>query len=210
MVLLFGIRGFLALYSLSIFTVGISYFSLETYGSMMISVSIFALCARMISFGFDYKIRDLVEDHGVTLVDILIVKLILATAVTLFILVYHLVFGPIEHIGLMIVALFFYSFDTMPYFQAKDRYEKTAFLVVGSLVIGSFLLWNQLNTDSLTKVQFLAACILVPSFGWVIVSLREIIEERLKHDISKCQVVIRETFEMFTVAQLIPRDCNEC
>ncbi|MDC1514005.1 hypothetical protein N8456_07930 [Porticoccaceae bacterium] len=192
----------MALYSLSVFTVGISYFSLEAYGSMMISVFVFALCARIISFGFDYKIRDLIEDHGVTLVDVLIVKLILAATVTLCIFVYHLVFGPIEYIGLMVVAFFVYSFDTMPYFQAKDRYEKPAFFVLGSLVIGSVFLWNELNAGSLTRVKFLAACILVPSFGWVLVSLREIFEEGLKPDISKCQVIMREAFAMFTVVQL--------
>lgn len=200
--LLFGIRGFLALYSLSVFSVGISHFSLEVYGSMMISVSLFALCARVISFGFDYKIRDLIEDHGVALADVLIIKLILAAAATLFVLVCHLVFVPIEHIGLIVLAFFVYSFDTMPYFQAKDRYEKPAFFVLGSLVIGSVFLWNELNAGGLTRVQFLAACILVPSFGWVLVSLREIFEERLKPDISKCQIIIKEGFEMFTVAQL--------
>ena len=79
--LLFGIKGFLALYSLVIFTVGISYFPLEAYGSLMVSVSIFALCGRLISFGFDFKIRDLIEDYDVKLVDVLIVKVILAAAV---------------------------------------------------------------------------------------------------------------------------------
>ncbi len=202
MLLLLGIKGFLALYSLAIFTIGISYFPLEAYGSIMVSVAIFALCSRAISFGFDYKIRDLIEDHDVKLVDVLIVKLILALVVTLCILIFHFIFGPLEYIELMVVAFFAYSFDTMPYFQAKERYHKPAFLVVGSLIIGSFFLLFESNADSLTRVQFLAACILVPSSGWVLVSLRELFEEQLKPDISKCQIIIKEGFEMFTVAQL--------
>lgn len=202
MLLLFGIKGFLALYSLVIFTVGISYFPLEAYGSLMVSVSIFALCGRLISFGFDFKIRDLIEDYDVKLVDVLIVKVILAAAVTLCILIFHFIFSPIEYIELMVVAFFAYSFDTMPYFQAKERYQKVAFLVLGSLIIGSFFILFKSNTDSLTRVQFLAACILVPSFGWVLASSRELFEERLKPDISKCKIIIKEAFEMFTVVQL--------
>ncbi len=200
--LLFGIRGFLALYSLIVFTIGISNFSLEVYGSIVVVVSIFALCTRIISFGFDYKIRDLIKDHNISFAEFLSAKFLLASAASICILIIYFIFGYPEYLELIILSFFVYSFDTMPYFQAKDRYQKPVFLVVIFLVIGLIYLWIEIQANSLTKIKFLAACILVPSSGWMLVSIRELFEEWLKPNISKCRIIIKEGFEMFTVAQL--------
>lgn len=198
----FSIRGFLALYSLLIFTAGISFFSIEDYGSIMISVAIFGLCARIISWGFDYKIRDLIDDHNIALSDVIFTKLILALIASIGILIIHLFFGAIQYIEIMILAFFIYSFDTMAYFQAKNMNHKPVFLVILLMIIGAFLLLIKINSGSLKSKEFLSACIIFPSAGWVIVSIKEVIKESVLPNFSKCISIIIEGFQMFTVAQL--------
>tara|TARA_Y100000385_G_C13097168_1_gene642079 strand:+ start:1834 stop:2994 length:1161 start_codon:yes stop_codon:yes gene_type:complete len=198
----FSIRGSLALYSLLIFSAGISFFSIEAYGSIMISVSIFGLCARIISWGFDYKIRDLIDDHNIALSEVLLTKLILALIVTISILIMHFLLGTIKYVEVMILAFFIYSFDTMPYFQAKNMNHKPVFMVILLMVFGAFLLLLKINMDNLTSIEFLSACIIVPSAGWVVVSIKEVIKESIFPNFSKCLLIIIEGFQMFTVAQL--------
>lgn len=168
----------------------------------MISVSIFALCARIISWGFDYKIRDLIDDHNITLSEVLLTKLILALIVTISILIIHFLIGTIKYVEVMILAFLIYSFDTMPYFQAKNMNHKPVFMVILLIVFGAFLLLFKINADNLTGIEFLSFCIIVPSSGWVFVSIIEAIKESRLPNFSKCLSIITEGFQMFTVAQL--------
>lgn len=200
--LIYGLKSFAALFTLLVFSAGISQFSLSAYGGMMITVSIFGLVARIVAFGFDYKIRDLVQDYDVSLADVMLLKQTLALFVVFCLVLFHHIFRGLEDLGLICAAIYVYSFDTMPYFQAKDRHERPMLFVLSSFVLGAAFLGICLLAGSLTRDEFLILSMICPSAGWVLATISELIRERIRPSIQNSKKMLQQTFQMFTVSQL--------
>jgi len=167
----FGLKGFSALYSVVVFVYGISLLSIEKYGEVMVNVASFALFARVVAWGFDYRVKDFISQYSIKLVDVVVSKLILACIASIGLVSLLMINEMEEYVIVSILGIVFYAFESMAYHQAKEIQGKALVPVLLGMLFALLSLILLAAMDEVTVVLYFGICVLGPLLGWVYISI---------------------------------------
>jgi len=198
----FGLKGFSALYSVVVFVYGISLLSIEKYGEVMVNVASFALFARVVAWGFDYRVKDFISQYSIKLVDVVVSKLILACIASIGLVSLLMINEMEEYVIVSILGIVFYAFESMAYHQAKEIQGKALVPVLLGMLFALLSLILLAAMDEVTVVLYFGICVLGPLLGWVYISISGVLKERFFPSYISFVVIIKSGFQMFTVIQI--------
>ncbi len=198
----FGLKGFSALYSVIVFVYGISLLSIEEYGEVMVNVASFALFARIVSWGFDYRVKDFISQYSVKLVDVVVSKLVLACIANAGLVLLLLLNGMEQYVIVSILGIVCYSFESMAYHQAKEMQGSAVIPVLLGMSLALLSLVLIATLHEVTVQLYFSICVLGPLLGWVYISVSGIKKERCYPRFRSFSVIIKSGFQMFSVIQI--------
>jgi len=185
-----------------VFFVGLSLLELEVYGEVIVAVACFALTARIVSWGFEFKIKELVREYSLSIVDMLVTKLFLALPACLLLLIILASNDLGQYAVISILALVFYAFDSLAYHQAREDQGDVVVPVCFGMTSALLVLAALFVLDKVTPEYYFSICVIGPSVGWIYVTLRRVSKEAQLPNIRTIKKLIINGFQMFTVLQI--------
>ena len=139
-----------SIYALIVLIISFKELNDKDYGMLALSLTIYALGARLISYGFDYKSRQIVQNQSYSHLNAIAAKLYLFLILSI---VFYMIM-PDKFYFYSILAAFVYSFDISPFFQAKrsvvgiGRLSIGVFGFLGVLLLATFLIYPNMTISA--------------------------------------------------------------
>ena len=198
-----SLTGATALYSFAILSLGLSAFTLTEYGQLAQIIAVYGFLSRVVTWGFEFQLRDVLDSVDLTMPELVLAKLILfIPAVVLYFLLNALIWEA-DYFAVVALGLLSFCFNTQVYYQAIGSQKEIFASVVFGLTLGTAFMAICFFAAAITPSTYLAAIFIAPNVGWVINLLESIRKNGRPVAFTRSWQAVRYCTKMFAV-KLIP------
>ena len=162
-----ALTGASALYSFAILALGLTVFSLPEYGKLTQIIAAYGLLTRIIAWGFEFQLRDVLDAEQLQNSELVLGKALLFVPAALIFLLINALIWRSDFSMVMVLGLLSFCFNTQVYYQAVSNQREIIFSVVLGLAIGVVFIAICVFQNAVTPTTYLVAILIAPNIGWV-------------------------------------------
>ena len=189
-------------YSILILYISMKYLNLDEYGSIVKEMSIYALFGRVITWGFGYKIRDLIDESSSGVKTYVASRQLLYILSLLLFLIVNLIYEISSNPLLILLALFLYTFDISLYYQAINQQLKIFFVSLFGCLLSGIVLIYIISNGGINHKNLLLVIMVVPNLFWALMCFYEVMKDKEVLNLNRVRYFIFDSWEMFTITSL--------
>ena len=187
-----------SLFSIFTLTLGLTELSISEYSFVIVNLAYFSLLSKITNWGFDYKIKTLIEKQSISMIDVVFTKFIIVLIIIPF---YLLIIYFFYNNGLYVIIsllLLIVVCDNNAYIQFHKLQTKTLIPLglgfgIGLLILLFLYLKNKIDINN-----FFILVSITPLLGWVFITLSIIFKERKLSSYKSAKICLIEGGDMFT------------